>query len=421
MAQLGPFAPGTKLLIAVSGGGDSMALAALTARWACDQGHTVGAAIVDHGLRPDSSTEAQLTRSRLMALGIDAVILPWLGTKPATRRQQAAREVRYRLLQAQMQATGALYLLAGHHADDQAETVLMRAHRHSGPAGLAGMPPRLTLAAGVLLRPLLDWPKAALLDYCRARGISWAEDPTNLNPTYWRGAHRLSSEPPPADWRERLAAARAGRAADEQARATELAANAWLSPLGVAHLTHSAAPLALRAAALAALIGWVSPAAYPPTAADIIQALQSSGDFTLGKCHIWPDQTGWWVAREPRDLPPLVAAPAAATVDGWDGRLSLHLAADHPGRTLLSYAGWHAAGGRAGTLPAAIAALPHRARLSLPVLDWGAEAPQWPDVAPPVGVAATGTGPNGTGNGGFTAVFTGRHPLSNGDFGPLAP
>jgi hypothetical protein len=271
------------------------------------------------------------------------------------------------------------------------------------------MPPRLTLASGVLLRPLLEWPKAALMDYCHARSMTWAEDPTNLNPTYWRGAHRLSGEPPPADWRDRLADARTGRAADEQARAVELATNAWLSPLGVAHLTHSDAPLALRAGTLAALIGWASPAVYPPTAADVIRALRSSGDFTLGKCHIWADQTGWWVAREPRDLPPLIAAPVAATVEGWDGRLSLYLATDHPGRTLQSYASWHAAGGQAGVMPAAIAALPHRARLSLPVLDWGAEKPQWPDVVSPAL----------TNQGGFTVAFAGPHPLSSGDFNAL--
>ena len=98
MAPFAPFEARPVLAVAVSGGRDSMALAALAHEWSTARQGRALALIVDHGLRADAAEEALTTRARLAALDIDAEILPWSGEKPATRVQQLAREARYRLM-----------------------------------------------------------------------------------------------------------------------------------------------------------------------------------------------------------------------------------------------------------------------------------------------------------------------------------
>jgi tRNA(Ile)-lysidine synthase len=137
------------------------------------------ALIVDHGLRADSATEARATRERLARLGIEAETLVWPGSKPATRVQQAAREARYRLLFEACRRQGILHLMTAHHADDQAETVAMRAARASGPDGLAGMAAVVEHRDARLLRPLLAVPRGRLTATLEARGIGWIDDPSN--------------------------------------------------------------------------------------------------------------------------------------------------------------------------------------------------------------------------------------------------
>ena len=118
-------------------------------------GGMVTALIVDHGLRPESGTEAREVATWLARRGIRHRILVWRGPKPATGIQAAARDARYALLTDWCRAAGALHLLLGHHGDDQAETIALRAARRSGPDGLAGMAPVREIAGLRLLRPLL--------------------------------------------------------------------------------------------------------------------------------------------------------------------------------------------------------------------------------------------------------------------------
>lgn len=181
----------TGLLLAVSGGPDSTALLALADRWRTGAGARVRVATVDHGLRAESMREAEAVAALCAARGLEHAILPWSEAKPKTGLPAAARAARYRLLGAHAAEVGADTIVTAHHADDQAETVLMRLLRGSGPAGLAGMA-RLSPAPWpegqglTLARPLLGLTKAELVAICRAEGLAFFEDPTNADQAYRR-------------------------------------------------------------------------------------------------------------------------------------------------------------------------------------------------------------------------------------------
>ncbi|MDR3408273.1 MAG: tRNA lysidine(34) synthetase TilS [Methylovirgula sp.] len=185
------FAPlvGRRVLLAVSGGPDSVALMRLAARWRAE-GQAAGArlhvATVDHGLRPGSREEAEAVGRWAEALGLPHRILAWQGAKPKSRVQERARAARYALLGAHARELGADYLLTAHHADDQAETILFRLLRGSGLAGLAGMHSEVMLGNVVLYRPLLTYPKKALIDYCEACAQPYFRDPSNENSAFAR-------------------------------------------------------------------------------------------------------------------------------------------------------------------------------------------------------------------------------------------
>ena len=198
MAPFAPFEARPALAVAVSGGRDSVSLAVLAHEWGrARRGHVL-ALIVDHGLRAGSADEARATRERLTTLGIEAETLKWSGGKPATRVQQAAREARYRLLFEACRRHGILHLLTAHHADDQIETVVMRAARDSGPDGLAGMAALVEHRAARLLRPLLAVPRARLTATLQERGIGWIDDPSNEDRRFERVRVRQDGITPPA-------------------------------------------------------------------------------------------------------------------------------------------------------------------------------------------------------------------------------
>ena len=194
-ALFAPLAGSRGLLLAVSGGPDSLALLLLADAWRRGRATRVCVATVDHGLRPAARAEAEQVGRICAARGLDHAILTWTGAKPATGLPAAARAARYRLLAGQALTVGADTIVTAHHADDQAETVLMRLTRGSGPAGLAGMAglapvpgcdadPRLRGLR--LARPLLGLAKADLVGICRQAGLAFADDPTNADESYRR-------------------------------------------------------------------------------------------------------------------------------------------------------------------------------------------------------------------------------------------
>jgi len=194
-ALLAPAAGASGILVAVSGGPDSMALFDLAARWRAEAPGRppLFAATVDHGLRADSVAEAQIASGFAAARGVPHAVLRWEGEKPSSRVQERAREARYRLLADEARRLGADFVLTAHHADDQAETILHRALRGTGVGGLAGMKRARRLVDGVaLLRPLLGVRRAALRAWLTGHGQSWREDESNADPRFARA--RLRTE-----------------------------------------------------------------------------------------------------------------------------------------------------------------------------------------------------------------------------------
>ncbi|MFD2676095.1 tRNA lysidine(34) synthetase TilS [Camelimonas lactis] len=189
------------LLLAVSGGPDSLALLYLAARWRAEglargeQRPPLAVAVVDHRLRPEAAGEARMVMARARAVGAPGEILIWEGDKPVSGVQEAARTARYALLLAEARRRGASHVLTAHHADDLAETVLMRLCAGSGVAGLAGIAPLAQREGLWLARPLLSLPKSRLVAVCAAAGWDWAVDPGNRDPRKGRGRlRRLAGE-----------------------------------------------------------------------------------------------------------------------------------------------------------------------------------------------------------------------------------
>jgi tRNA(Ile)-lysidine synthase len=176
------------VVLAVSGGPDSIALMWLAARWrrALARGPKLIAVTVDHGLRPQAAREARDVKRLAKFLDLPHRTLRWTGAKPKTGLPAAARAARYRLLAKAAQASGATHILTAHTRDDQAETLLMRMLRGSGIAGLAAMARESEREGVWLARPLLDVPKSQLVATLNKAKIVFADDPTNRDAAYTR-------------------------------------------------------------------------------------------------------------------------------------------------------------------------------------------------------------------------------------------
>ena len=171
------------VLVALSGGADSLALAAATAFEAGRAGIRAGAVIVDHNLQPGSADVAARAAETARQLGLEPVLVVGVtvgddGSGP----EAAARMSRYAAFDAALERTGASGVLLGHTLDDQAETVLLGLARGSGPTSLRGMAAR----TGPILRPLLGIRRAATRQFCVDAGLEPWSDPQNFDPRYAR-------------------------------------------------------------------------------------------------------------------------------------------------------------------------------------------------------------------------------------------
>jgi tRNA(Ile)-lysidine synthase len=176
------------IILAVSGGPDSIALMWLAARWrrTLARGPRLIAITVDHGLRPEAMREAHEVKRLARTLDLPHRTMRWTGAKPKTGVPAAARSARYRLLAQAARSSGATHIFTAHTRDDQAETLLMRLMRGSGIAGLAAMARQSERDGVVLARPFLHVSKARLIATLKKAKLGFADDPTNRDPTFTR-------------------------------------------------------------------------------------------------------------------------------------------------------------------------------------------------------------------------------------------
>jgi tRNA(Ile)-lysidine synthase len=174
--------PGELVLVACSGGPDSLALAAAAARVAASRGFRAGAVVVDHGWTAAAARAGRRAVVQLKELGLDPVELVGVDAAGPGGPEAAARSARYAVLEEAAARHSAVAVLLGHTLDDQAETVLLGLGRGSGGRSLAGMPAR----RGPFRRPLLGLRRETTVQACAALGLRAWQDPANADPRYLR-------------------------------------------------------------------------------------------------------------------------------------------------------------------------------------------------------------------------------------------
>lgn len=377
----------------MSGGADSLALLLLTAAW-CKKRRLPPphALTVDHGLRPDSATEAARVAAWARLHAVPHTTLVWAGHKPAQNIQALARDARYDLLGAWMRAHGVKLLLTGHTLDDQAETFLLRLARGSGLDGLSGMAPlaRFPLASSgglQIARPLLAFAHDRLTATLERQNQPWISDPSNENDRFARvqmrnALHELKGA---GLTPERIAAAaahlRRAREAIDVSVAALIADAVEMAPWGYALAAtdrFAAAPREVALRALSRLIEALGGSDYPPrfeqseAALDwLIAPFAKPKGRTLGGCRlVRRDTKTVLVAREETAL--AKEEPRLSLTSGesasWDRRFAVALA-PHGGDTVfevrrLGAEGLKALGAKALLPPVE----PHRIAATVPGL-----------------------------------------------------
>ena len=183
LAQADQIKHGGLVLVACSGGADSLALAAAVAFEAPRSGLSAGAVIVDHGLQEGSSAVADRAADQCRRLSLDPVeVVTVKVTATGAGPEAEARTARYQAFADVTERLGAVVILLGHTRDDQAEQVLLGLARGSGARSLSGMPAR----RGPYVRPLLGVPRAITAAACEAAGLEAWVDPQNSDPAYGR-------------------------------------------------------------------------------------------------------------------------------------------------------------------------------------------------------------------------------------------
>jgi tRNA(Ile)-lysidine synthase len=381
MEATGPYEARPLVAVGVSGGADSMALVLLADAWCRNRGGRATALTVNHRLRAEAEAEARQVGEWLAARDIEHRVLEWSEPKPASGLQAAARTARYDLMTDWCRQHGVLHLALAHSRDDQAETLLMRLGKGSGPDGLAAMSPIRETPACRLVRPLLAAPRGDLEATLVRAGQDWIEDPSNRDRRFARvrvreamAAAGLSSG------NLARSAARYGRArvALEVETSRLVAVCCDLHASGFAYFDPSrlfaaADDISLRA--LARIITAVGGTPFAP-GRDRLERLhgklKDAGGrrLTLGRCRIMPQGGRVLVCREDRNLPPPLPVLADKQVI-WDGRFQIAFCGTLPTTeaqhlAALGRRGWDQVVGRIPELRSS--PIPYAARRTLPAL-----------------------------------------------------
>lgn len=320
LARLGFDAQTQTLGLAVSGGGDSMALLHLAQM----AGLKARVATVDHALRAASADEARMVGAAAHGLGFDHDTLLWQGWDGRGNLQDRARRARRDLLAEWAQGQGLDAVALAHSQDDLAEGFLMRLARGAGVDGLAAMPARFVHNGAAFLRPLIWATRSDLRDVLRGLGATWVDDPSNEALRFDRvrarkalpelarlgiGAQVL------ADVAQHLRMAREGL----EAATDDLAARVLREASGLVTIDQAwaKAPAELQRRLIQRVILWVAPADYPPRGAalgEAIARLHQGLPAQLAGCHFLPHGGQTLAFREARRC-----AEAVAAGQVWDG------------------------------------------------------------------------------------------------------
>ena len=342
MAVLGPFETAPLLVVGVSGGADSLALVLLADDWARGRGGRAIALTVDHRLRAASADEARTVGRIMSDHDIEHHALVWRHGASATGSVQAsARDARRRLLLDWCAEHGALHLLLGHHRDDQAETVTMRAARTPTGDGVAGMSAIVEMQQTRILRPLLGYARSSIEAFLQSAEQSWIDDPSNVDRRFERVRIRLALVDRPAGEVDatvhRARAAATERAAAEDDTASQIASLVFWDAAGFARLDGDALR-AVPPAMQRRIVGRVvrSVAGRPHVAGgrklDRLCARFSGRGFqggTIAGCRLIAEGRWLLICREMAGVgPPVAIGPGDNVI--WDGRYRIRLDAGAP-------------------------------------------------------------------------------------------
>ncbi len=339
-----------RILLAVSGGADSLALMVLCHEWCqrADIGIELFVASVDHRLRPESGDECAYVAQLAQERGLSHRTLVWEGEKSHANLQAEAREARYRLLTDYAEEMSCHCLVLAHHLNDQAETVVMRLLRGSGVSGLGAMHEVQRQGRLTLLRPFLSVPKTRLVASLLERKIEWAEDPSNNKKSYLRARVRAMM---PVLAEEGCSPERLGATARRMQRADaalstvvdkffqDEALEAPGHSLWVNLSSYCALAEEFRLRILRKALIYVAGPAYPPREIKLLamdEALQSAYSRqyaqkrTVGGCcfdMLWRGKDGFFIYREPGRNPLESPLFLQKPVD-WLGLCSVRLAGE---------------------------------------------------------------------------------------------
>lgn len=313
--------------VAVSGGGDSVALLHLISDWAKEGGPGVKVVTVNHGLRTASANEAAWVAELCRGLHLPHDVLHWRDWDGSGNLMDAARRARMQLMADWAVAEGLHTIALGHTADDQAETFLMRLARGSGVDGLSAMAP-MRQAMGVnWVRPLLFARRTDLRDHLRGRGLGWIDDPTNDDPRFDRIKTRqaLAALEPLGITPDRIGSTilllSLARTALQTAvqRFAQTAAQEVAGTVIVDRRALFLEPRETSLRFLAEAIRWVSTADYRPrleTLIEVFADVQLQRKRTLAGCILHGNGTQIRITREPK----AVARTVCPTDQLWDNR-----------------------------------------------------------------------------------------------------
>jgi len=294
LARLDP--GGGPLGLAVSGGPDSMAML-LLAQEAIPGGFAV--ATVDHGLRAEAADECALVAAACAERSVPCAVLRVI-VQPGNVQQQA-RRARYAALAKWARANGLAAVATAHHADDQAETLLLRLNRGSGLTGLAGVRERGAFGDLTLLRPLLGFRRAELAEVVAAAGLAVAHDPSNADPRYDRV--RMRQALAGCDWLDTAALARsAAHLADGAEALGWAAAREWDERVArdVGGVTYRPqAPRAVMLLVVGRIMGELGGEPRGGEVARLIAALERGEGGTLGGVLATVEAGLWRFRAEP--------------------------------------------------------------------------------------------------------------------------